>query len=111
MERRGLFQYLAPVESNCFQINERIKLGASAAFILCSQEFTFLGITSLSKHIILDLEVLGIKGSITEIVLLGREIVLEEFLCCNSYSKYTEQFAAVFLTVICYIFFFFLLLS
>lgn len=67
---RGLFQYLAPVESNCFQMNELIMLGASTNFILCSQKLTFMAITSLSKHIILDIKVFS---SITEIVLLGRE--------------------------------------
>lgn len=84
--RRGLFQYLAPVEGNCFQMNELIMLGASTNFILCSQKLTFMAITSLSKQVILDIKVLC---SITEMVLLGREIVLEEFLCCNSCNKYT----------------------
>lgn len=67
-------------------MNELIMLGASTNFILCSQELTFMAIASLSKQIILDIKDLG---SITEIVLLGREIALEKFLCCNSCNKYT----------------------
>lgn len=67
-------------------MNELIMLGVSTNFILCSQELTFMAITSLSKQIILDIKVLC---SITEIVVLGREIVVEEFLCCNSCNKYT----------------------
>lgn len=67
-------------------MNELIMLRASTDFILCSQELTFIAITSLSKQIILDIKVFG---SITETVLVGTDIVLKEFHCCNSCNKYT----------------------
>lgn len=84
MEKGDLFQYLAPVESNCFQMNELIMLGASTTFILCSQELTSMAIASLSKQNVLGIKVLG---SITEIVFLGREIVLEKILYCSSCER------------------------
>ena len=36
-------------------MHELIELGASTNFSLCSQELTFMAITSLSKQIILDI--------------------------------------------------------
>lgn len=73
-------------------MNDVIMLGASTTFILHSQELTSMAIASLSKQNVLGIKVLG---SITEIVLLGRGIVLEKILYCSSCERlYFMQLAS-----------------
>lgn len=73
-------------------MNDVIMLGASTTFILHSQELTSMAIASLSKQNVLGIKVLG---SITEIVLLGREIILKKILYCSSCKRlYFMQLAS-----------------
>lgn len=44
MERGGLIQYLAVVETDCFQMNELTIFEVSTSFTLYSQELTFVSI-------------------------------------------------------------------